>query len=136
MARATNLAKTSAGTIAGVLVLAVLAEVGGALSRHFLTGGDEGNATSGLPGATIGGVMGLILGGYIAGRTIRWLHASPRKPWLLLIGPGLWAWLALLVPSAVSNGIATEHLTNQLLLCVVMILMSFAGTLAGARERR
>ena len=136
MARVTNFAKAFAGTIAGVLVLAILAEVGGALSRQFLTGGDEGNATSGLPGATIAGVVGLILGGYIAGRTIRWLHADPRKPWLLLVGPGFWAWIALLVPSAVSNGIATERLTNQLLLGVVMILMSFAGTLAGARERR
>jgi len=106
------------------------------LSRQLLTGGDEGSATSGLPGATIGGVVGLILGGYIAGRTTRWLHASPKKRWLLLIGPGFWAWLALLVPSAVSNGIATEHLTNQLLLGIVMILMSFAGTLAGARERQ
>jgi uncharacterized membrane protein YfcA len=136
MARATNLAKTSAGTIAGVLVLAILAEVGGVISQHFLTGGDEDNATSGLPGATIGGVIGLILGGYIAGRTIRWLHASLRKPWLLLIGPGLWVWLALLVSSAVSSGITMEHLTNQLLLGAVMILMSFPGTLAGARERR
>ena len=136
MTRARNLAKTFAGMIAGVVVLAVLAEVGGALSGRFLTDGDEGNATSGLPGTVIAGVPGLILGGYIAGRIVRRLRTIPSKPWLLLIGPGLWAWLALLVPTVVSNGISMEYLTKQLLLGLVMILTSFAGTLAGARERR
>ena len=135
MSRTRNFAKTLIGAIAGLLVLAVVLQGTFEVATRFRTGEIAHDDGLFMLASAIGGVVGLVLGGYIAARTVRWLRASPSKPWLLLVGPGLWAWLALLVPWIASKGIATEDLPRQLLLGLVMMLTSSAGALLGTRER-
>jgi hypothetical protein len=117
------------------LVLAVALQGTFEVARRFTTGQIAHDDDLLMVTAPIGGFVGLIVGGFIAARMVRWLRASLSKPWLLLVGPGPWAWLALLIPWRASEGIATEQLPKQLLLGLVMILASSAGALAGARER-
>jgi len=130
MSRTGNFAKTLAGAIAGLLVCAVVLQGTFAASAPFRTGQIAHDDSLLMLTALIGCVAGLIVGGYIAARTVRWLRASLGKAWLLLVGPGLWAWLALLV----SNGIATENLPKLLIVGLVAMLASSAGVLLGARK--
>ena len=135
MSRTRNFAKTLVAAIAGVLVLAIVLQGTFVVARRFRTGQIAHDDSLLMLATAIGSVVGLVVGGYIAARTVRWLRASLRKPWLLLVGPGLWAWLAMLVAGIVSEGIATEHLPKQMLVGLVMMLTSSAGALVGARER-
>ncbi|MGA7742765.1 MAG: hypothetical protein WBP56_00230 [Polyangia bacterium] len=135
MSRRRNFAKTFVATIAGLVVLAVVLQGTSEVATQFRTGQIAHDDGLFMLASFIGLVVGLIVGGYIAARTVGWLRASLRKPWLLLVGPGLWAWLAILAGGIASKGVATEDLAKLLLLGLVVMVTSLVGALVGARGR-
>lgn len=135
MSRARNFARTFAGTIAGLLVLAVVLLGTFEVVTRFKTGQIAHDDSLFMLASYIGGIVGLLVGGYVAARTVRWLHGTLSKLLLLLIGPGLWVMLAQLVVWIASKDAATEELSKLLLPGLVIMLTSMVGAFAGARER-